>query len=105
VLKTPRYQRVSRKVVVRRNLVPFFENIPDTPYRVDEIASKRAVNLVPQAAYARFDHRGPRVEVVVPDVFHDHCLRNNPTGIPHEVLEQRELLWLQFDFNALPEEI
>ena len=53
----------------------------------------------------RFDHSGPRVEVVVPDVLHDHRLRNDPTGITQEVFQQRELFWLQFNLNALSEDL
>ena len=61
---------------------------------MDQIVSEGTVDLISQAAYARFHDSGSRVEVVVPDMLHYHRLRDNPASIPHKVLQQCELFRL-----------
>ena len=93
----PAYHRVRRKVRLFRKRPGFLKNISDTPYRVDQFIIEILVNLVAQIAYARFDNIGLRAEVVIPDVFHDHRLGNDPAGVAHQVFEQRKLPGLQVD--------
>ena len=56
------------------------------------------VDLVAQPADPRLDNVRLRIEVIVPDVLHDHRLGNHPPGVTREIFEQEELPGLKGDF-------
>ena len=60
------------------------------------------VHLLPQAADSRFDHVGLGIEMVVPDMLHDHGFGHHSAGIAHEVFKQGVLKGLQIYLGAIP---
>jgi hypothetical protein len=63
------------------------------------------VYLVPQPADSGLHHIGLGIEMVVPNVFHDHRLGNDSTRAAHQVFEQRKLPGLQIDAFTPPRDL
>src|ERR687892_606718 len=94
---------VRRNASVWRSLWRFSNNIAHAADRMDEFGSaKTLVNFIPQPAHACFHDIGLRVEVIVPDMFHDHGFGNDPAGISHKILQQRKFARLEIDFVVSP---
>jgi hypothetical protein len=72
---------------------------------VNQPAVEITVDLVPEPADPGLDDIGQRVEIVVPDVLHDHASGHHPPGVAHEVLEKGELEGLEVDPFPLPEDL
>ena len=66
---------------------------------------KSLVDFISQPGNAGFDHVGHGVEMVVPDMLHDHGLGDYPVGVAHEVLQERKLERLQFDSLPGPHDL
>src|SRR3989442_15881490 len=77
------------------------EDIPNTPDRVQKFPLKWAIDFFPQPAHEHVDDVRLRIEVVFPHVRQDHSLRDDLTGIAHQVLEQREFARPQIDRLAI----
>jgi hypothetical protein len=64
---------------------------------MNESDGKLAVDLSPQSADMSFNDVGFWIEVKLPDVLEKHRTSHDTPGIPHQVFEQLEFLWLQID--------
>ena len=73
------------------------EDIADPPQRVDQRPVEAPVHLVPQPVDVDVDDVGQAVELEVPDVLQDHRPADDLAGVPHQVVEQGELLGRQVD--------
>src|SRR4051794_36643950 len=73
------------------------EDVPHAANRLQQLALERAIDLLAQAAHQHVDDVGLRVEVVFPHVRQDHRLRDDLSGVAHQVLEQRELARPELD--------
>ena len=70
--------------------------------RVQQLLFERPIDLFPQAADQHVDDVGLGVEAVLPHVRQDHRLRHDLAGVPHQVLEERELPRPQIEHRAGP---
>src|SRR6185369_9470804 len=76
--------------------------IADTADCVDQFWSKRFVDLLAQVIDIYIDDVGGCVEADVPNVLDDHVPGDATPLVPHEVLEERELLGCKFDLFPRP---
>lgn len=104
-LLTHNHMTTGQVGVVRKKLLPCFQNISDSPYCMDKVASERAIDLVSQPENERSHNVGSRIKDIVPNVCHDHRLRYNSSHIPHQMLQQGELFWLQIYLNIISEDL
>src|SRR5579871_4914996 len=88
------------RVPVRAPVPSPAEDIPHSPDRVQQLLLEPLVDLLPQTADQHVDDVRLRIEVVVPHVRQDHRLRYDLAGVPHQILEQRELARPQLDRRA-----
>ena len=65
---------------------------------MDKFYIEILVDLVPQITDTGFDDIGLGVEVVIPDMFHDHCFGYHSAGVAHQIFEQGKLQRLQENF-------
>src|SRR5512143_154869 len=96
----PAYQKVSRNASERRSLRTFSNNITRSADGVNQLGLEILVHFVPQSADPRVNDVGMRIEIVVPDMLHDHGPGNHLPGIAHEVFEEGELTGLKFDLPS-----
>jgi len=94
------YKKVNRKVTLRNRLLFLFEDIARSPDGVNKLRVVGTVNLVAQPANSGLDDVCLRIEIVIPDMFHNHRFRYNPSRIAHQVFQQGELARLQIDLVA-----
>src|SRR6188768_414488 len=90
-MKRAAYQSPRRSANARPIDLLQFEDIPDAAHRMKQLGLECPVDLLSQAVDQDVDRVGTRVEAVVPDVRHDHRLRQDLARMTHKVLEQREL--------------
>src|SRR6476469_4788676 len=76
------------------------EHVPDAADRVQQLLLERTIDLLAQAAHEHVDDVGLGIEVVLPHVRQNHRLRNDSSGVAHQVLEQRELAGTKVDCDA-----
>src|SRR5262245_42473061 len=72
-----------------------FDDISNTTNRRNELSAPPRIDLLAQVIDHHIHDVGPGVKVVPPGVLGDQCPAHHPPGVPHEVLEDRELLWRQ----------
>jgi hypothetical protein len=76
------------------------QNKPGAPDIVDQLGFPSAVDLVPQSAHVHIDQIGRgRDELVVPDLFEQHCTGQQLITSPHHVFEEAEFAWQQIDLS------
>ena len=68
------YQIVNLNASVCNILNCFFEGITHSAYGIDHLFIKRAVDLISQPAYARFNNICLRIKIIIPDMLHNHRL-------------------------------
>jgi len=86
--------------MVRVTRLRCFKNITDTANGLDHLLRKIFVHLAPQPMDQHIDHVRLRIKTVVPHMFQDHRLGHDPSGLAHEIFEQRLFARLQFDLLA-----
>ena len=61
---------------------------------------KSLVDLVPQPADPGLYHIGLGIEMIIPDMLHNHGLGNDPSGVTHQEFEKRKLQRLQVNASS-----
>jgi len=69
---------------------------------MNQLLFKPFIDFIPQPADSGFHHIGLGVEMIVPHMFHDHGFGNDPSGMAHQVFQQRKLQRLQPDRFPFP---
>jgi hypothetical protein len=87
MVNIPAYQRVNRTASVPGSLKILFKYIPGSIDGMNHLLVEIVIDLIPQLAYANFDHVGLWIKIVIPDMFHNHGLGDHIPGIAHEVLK------------------
>src|SRR6478752_2950027 len=100
--KISAYHRARRKPSVWRRRSRHFEYISHAPHGLDHLVVEVAIDFLPEAVDEHIDDIGAGVEAVVPDVRQDHRLRDDPTGVAHQILEQGQFARAQLDLAAAP---
>src|SRR5262245_7785155 len=93
------YQKASRRRIV---VISALHHVAYTAHRVDQLVGVPGVHLLAQPVDDYVDDVGAGIEVVVPGVFRDQGTGHNPPWVPHEILQNRVLLWSQLDQLAPP---
>src|SRR5262245_59787681 len=100
--KIAAYQMARRKPSVCRRRSRHFEYIAHAPHGLDHLVVEVAIDLLPQTMDEYVDDVGAGIEAVVPDVGQEHRLRDDPPGVAHQILGQRELVRTQLDLATGP---
>src|SRR5690348_11085178 len=82
----------SRHAAVLREFLGDFENIPDSPDRMNQRSFSIMVYFRPQSINMNIDHVCRGVDFHLPDLVQDHCASHNATCIATEVFQKHELL-------------
>src|SRR3974377_2266938 len=94
------YQSVNRNARVFRSLKSFPEDISHSADGLVQVALSVSIDLVAQPADSGLHNVRLGVEIVVPDMFHDHGLRYDASRVAHQVLQKGELAGAQVDSLA-----
>src|SRR5450759_3627561 len=83
-------------------LLPFrgAQDVAGAAQRLDAAGSAGLVELATQTAHVHIHDVGEGVVLLVPDVVEDAVAREHLPGVPHEQLEQAELLGAERDLLA-----
>src|SRR5436190_5365946 len=103
-VRTPVYQTVSliRAGVKSRSSIPSAECIPEPSYGADRIGlDAGSLQLAANVVHVDVDHIRSRREALAPDLLAQLVAGEHLTGVPHQVLEQRELRAGQLDRLAV----
>ena len=73
-MKIPAYQSVNRKAKVFRKLICLLKDISDSPDGMDQVFIAISIDFVSQSADPGFHHIGLRIKIIIPYMFHNHCL-------------------------------
>src|SRR5438094_4950730 len=76
---------IARYVMSRDNYLR--DNVAQPANRPDELVFVHIVDLVPQVAHVHIHNVRGAIETLIPYVFQDHCPREDPAGVCHEVLK------------------
>src|SRR5436190_15594794 len=93
-------RRPNARVSTRRRSRSGAEDIADATHRVQQLLLEWTIDFVAQPAHEYIHDVGLRIEVIGPHMRQDHRLRDDPAGIPHQILEQRELARTQVEHGA-----
>src|SRR5665648_883658 len=77
------------------------EHVPGAAQRLDTAGRAGLVELATQAAHVHVHDVGERVVLLVPGVIEDAVARKHLPGVPHEQLEEAELLGAERDLLAV----
>src|SRR5579871_5182084 len=76
--------------------------ITHAPHGLDDLGIEAGIELEAQAADVALDDAGMGIKMDLPYVFQEHPARDGHVRVPHEVLEQAELLGQQVNDPPLP---
>src|SRR6516164_5592738 len=88
--KRRQYSAVNRNTRVLRNRIGRSEHVSRAPCGVYQLRAVAFVNLCAQAADVGLYDVGLGVEVKTPNLFEQHCARDDAAAMQHQVLEQLE---------------
>ena len=64
---------------------------------MDQGAFSRFIDLFPEFVDTRLHNIGLGIEIVLPDMLHNHGFGDDPGRVAHQIFQQLELLGLKFD--------
>src|ERR1700732_3799347 len=95
--KAAENETVIRKPNVFTKRLTARKDIANASDRLDGFLAAVFVHFVSQTTDEHINEIGLRVEAVIPDMFQNHGLRHDASGIAHQILEQGELARLQLN--------
>ena len=90
-------ESVSRSLIGTRIGGICLQTVARTPLRLDRTNSERPIDLLPEVFDVDVNHIGATVVGEVPDVLDQIHPRQDLARVPHEVLDEGELLRAQVD--------
>src|SRR5215203_6756796 len=97
---TTAYHHARRSPNVCRRRSFQFEDIADPAHGMNQFRREPLVDFLAQAEHQHIDDIGSGIERVVPHMRQDHCLRDDPSGVAHQVLEECELAGPELDLPS-----
>jgi hypothetical protein len=73
----------------------FFKDISNSTYGLYELRLELLIYLVSQPAGEDVYHVRLGIEVIIPDMLHNHCLGKNVSSVPQQIFQEGELFGIQ----------